>query len=246
MSLTSSSKFLTYPAQPGFGHHIAFTTVAAGNMSTTVLGQSQSPPDVEANRRDAERELGIIPGATRFVSQVHSPIVVEAGPAGWADQKTLIEADGLVSGDGNDPIAILVADHLPVAFTTNYGPSAVVHAGRVGLLDGILENAVAELRQLDASRRGAIKAVIGPSICGACYEVPAAMRDQAARHYPTIATKTSWGTPALDLPAAAEAILADLHIDVERSTMCTYTDERYFSHRRHPGQGRIASFVWKA
>lgn len=246
MSPTSSSKYLAYPAQPGLTHHVAFTTVAAGNMSTTVLSEDQTATEVQGHRRAVEHELGIAPGATRFVSQIHSSRVVEADTVGWAEQKTLEEADAIVSSDGTDPLAILVADCLPVAFTTDYGPTAVAHAGRVGLLEGVLENTVAQLRGLNADERGTIRAVIGPSICGSCYEVPLEMRNTAAQRYPNIAAETSWGTPALDLPAAAEALLKALAVNVVRSNICTYTDERYYSHRREPGQGRIAGFVWKA
>ena len=215
-------------------------------MSTTVLSEAQTAAEVRSHRHNVERELGIEPGTTRFVSQVHSNRVVKAGTDGWADQDILEEADAIVSTDGDDPLAILVADCLPVAFTTDYGPSAVAHAGRVGLLDGILENTVAQLRELNTAGGGNITAVIGPSICGNCYEVPLAMRTSAVHRYANIGAETSWGTPALDLPAAAETILSGLAVDVVRSDICTYSDERYYSHRREPGQGRIAGFVWKA
>jgi hypothetical protein len=245
MSQIFSNKISVYSPASGLGHHVAFTTVDAGNMSTTVLPGDATAQDSEHNRRAIEETLGIPPGTTRFVSQVHSARVLDAGQRGWAEQDALEEADGLVSTEGHDPIAILVADCLPVAFTTDFGPSAVAHAGRVGLLGGILQNTVKRLRQLDAHSDGTIQATIGPSICAKCYEVPAEMRHQAAQQHPAIAAETSWGTPALDLPAAAEAILASLNVEVNRTDQCTYTNEQYYSHRRQPGAGRIAAFVWK-
>lgn len=211
----------------------------------TVLGESQTAQDTENNRRAVEQSLGITPGTTRFVSQTHSNTVLPSGPLGWAQQDTLGEADAIISQDGKDPIAILVADCMPVAFTTNYGPSAIAHAGRVGLLEGILENTVDRLRALAPNEDAVITAVIGPSICGQCYEVPEEMRDKAAQYHPRIAAQTSWGTPALDLPAAAEGILQTLNVAVQRTDACTYTNERYYSHRRQPGVGRLAGFVWK-
>ena len=244
MSLTSSSKFLTYKPTDGCEHNIVFTTVGAGNMSTTVLASSETIAETEKNRRQLEEDLGINPGSTRFVSQTHSNTVVDAGVSGWSADEVLIEADAIVSVTGQEPLGILVADCLPVAFTTDYGPSAIAHAGRVGLLAGILENTVHRLRQLDTDGHGRIQAVIGPSICGDCYEVPSDMRQQAARQYSEIASETSWGTPALDLPAAAEAILTQMHVAVVRTNECSYTNQRYYSHRRDPGQGRIAGYVW--
>lgn len=243
MCQTSSSNLRAYEAPTGFGHQIVFTTISAGNMSTTVLGPSETTEQIGKNRHRVEYELGVKPGATRFVSQIHSNKVVDAGPNGWGEEHPLAEADALVSVTGQAPLGILVADCLPVGFTTDYGPSAIAHAGRVGLLNGILENTVKRLRELDPERRGRIFAVIGPSICGRCYEVPSDMLDQGARFSTHIVSETSWGTPALDLPAAAVSTLSSMHVDVVQSNECTFTSHEYYSHRRQPGRGRIAGFV---
>lgn len=246
MSQTSSNNSLVYRHGTDTGRNVGFSSVAAGNMSMTVLEQSQTAEDTAINRRNLEGLLGITPGTTRFVSQTHSARVLRAGPSGWASQATLGEGDAVVSPDGNDPIAILVADCLPVAFTTDDGPTAVAHAGRVGLLDGILENTVEELRSLDAYHGGQIYATIGPSICGQCYEVPETMRAEVSGEHPALYSETSWGTPALDLPAAAEAILHHAGVMVHRVNECTRENHQLYSHRRQPGVGRLAGIVWKS
>ena len=215
-------------------------------MSLTVLDEGQTAQNTVTNRRLLENELGIQTGSTRFLTQTHSAVVLETGTCGWAEQTTVGEGDAVVSPDGTDPIAILVADCLPVAFTTNYGPTAIAHAGRVGLLAGILENTVQRLKALDADGTGTIEATIGPGICGQCYEVPADMREQAAQQHPNIYAETTWGTPALDLPAAAEAILAQTGVIAQRVDVCTRTEPTLYSHRRQPGSGRIAGIVWKS
>lgn len=245
MCQISSSKALIYQHSTDTGHNIGFTSVDAGNMSLTVLGPGKTVKDSAANRRRLESQLGIEPGTTRFVSQTHSTIVRSAGDRGWAEHETLGEGDAVVSTDGTDPIAILVADCLPVAFTTSYGPTAIAHAGRVGLLGGILQNTLRHLQGLDPDGYGTIHAVIGPGICGQCYEVPEHMRDEASTRYPEIASETTWGTPALDLPATAESLLQSMGVDVQRVDGCTRTNDRLFSHRREPGAGRIAGIVWK-
>lgn len=245
MCQISSSKSLIHQHSTDTGHNVGFTTTESGNMSLTVLDEHQTRPDVAENRRKLESNLGIIPGTTRFVSQKHSATVQYAGHQGWAELETLGAGDAIVSSDGIDPIAILVADCLPVAFTTSFGPTAVAHAGRVGLLDGILQNTVQHLRNLDRLGDGQIYATIGPGICGDCYEVPERMRAEAAADHPLIFSQTSWGTPALDLPAAAEAILQSAGVDVVRLDECTFSNELLFSHRREPDVGRIAGIVWK-
>jgi copper oxidase (laccase) domain-containing protein len=87
-------------------------------------------------------------------------------------------------------------------------------------------------------------AVIGPAICGRCYEVPAEMRDEVASHVPGSAAMSSNGTPSLDLAAGAERILRDAGIgNVSPTGICTKEDERFFSYRRDRVTGRFAGVV---
>lgn len=245
MCLISLSKLLVHQHRTDTGHNVGFTSVDAGNMSLTVLDRHRTAEDTANNRRALEVALGIEPGTTRFVSQTHSSIVQSSGDQGWAQVETIGEGDAIVSEDGTDPIAILVADCLPIAFTTDYGPTAIAHAGRVGLLGGVLQNTIQHLRTLDAQGNGTITATIGPGVCGQCYEVPESMRDQASLNHPAIFSETTWGTPALDLPAAAEDILRQRGVVVQRVEECTLTNERLFSHRRNPGVGRLTGIVWQ-
>ena len=64
---------------------------------------------------------------------------------------------------------------------------------------------MARLRELGATN---VEAVVGPSVCPRCYEVPEAMRDEAAAVEPTSASVTWTGTPALDVAAGVVAQLA--------------------------------------
>jgi polyphenol oxidase len=198
--------------------------------------------------------MGVAPGRTEYLTQVHSARVVEATGRGWAGRDASgREADALVSLTGQDPLAIMVADCLPVVFasrpsggTALTGPTAVAHAGRRGLLDGVLEATVDRLRAAGAGDApGEIVAWVGPGICGRCYEVPEGMRRDGAARIPATGSTTSWGTPALDLPAGAAAVLGRLGVTVHRDERCTLEDERLFSHRRAPGEGRFAGLVWR-
>ena len=72
------------------------------------------------------------------------------------------------------------------------------------------------------------------------------MRDDAAACLPATAATTSWGTPALDLPAGAAEVLRARGVATATIDVCTREDERLFSHRRAPGEGRFAGLVWRA
>ncbi len=83
--------------------------------------------------------------------------------------------DALVS-TGPVGLGVLVADCVPVLLA-DPGARVVgaVHAGRRGVVAGVVTAAVRALRAAGATH---LRAVVGPAICGACYEVPAALRDE--------------------------------------------------------------------
>ena len=95
-----------------------------------------------------------------------------------------------------------------------------------------------------ASGATVIRAWLGPSVCGSCYEVPAELRDEVAAVLPATWSTTSWGTPALDLPAGAAGQLDALGVPIEYRGPCTLENESLFSYRRDSRSGRFAGLVW--
>lgn len=250
---------------------LGFTSVVAGNLAIHAGPQSRVPQD----RRRLEAAMGVPEGSLRFLHQVHSAEVFDAEgsapghgagnaaqhdagnaareqPAGQTalDSAAVPTGDAWVCADGSVPLAIMVADCLPVLF---YGQraaedpqhripvTAAAHAGRPGLLAGILENTVAAMQDRGAVQ---INAWIGPGACGACYEIPDQMVEEISRGRPAIASTTSWGTSALNLRAEAQAVLAQRGVTVEELTGCTIEDDSLFSHRRDPDRGRFAGVIW--
>ncbi|MFL4479511.1 peptidoglycan editing factor PgeF [Paeniglutamicibacter sp. ORCA_105] len=232
---------LRYQSMLAPGVHIAFTSTAEGNLAFHV------PDDRDAvllRRRDLERTLGL--GETRFsyMDQIHSATVLEV--TGPPEKSGIPTCDGLFSADSTQPLAVMVADCVPLVLVgvSEQGPvTAVAHAGRRGLLDGILTETVKRMRSAGAED---FEAWIGPSICGSCYEVPADMAADSEALRPGIGSTTSRGTTGLDLPRAAASELRDLGVAVTESGACTLEDETYFSYRRDSRTGRLAGLVWQA
>lgn len=224
---------------------LAFTTQAEGNLALHV---NDDPHSVGENRARLEDSIGVRRFSLHFMNQVHSPDVHVITPAqriSWSEPPAPT-CDALVDPTGTEPLAVMVADCLPVLFVAKDSTgqrtfTAATHAGRRGLLDEILSKTVQRLNSLGATT---IEAIIGPAICGACYEVPQAMVDESEALRPGIASWTSWGTPALNLPAAAELELSHLGVQVRQSGVCTLEDERFFSYRRSPDSGRLAGLIW--
>ena len=207
---------------------------ASANLSGAV---GDDPAAVATNRARLDRWAG---RPVVIHRQVHgTTVAAAAGP--------VIEADAVVGGPG-DAVAVLVADCLPVLVADPVaGVVAAVHAGRRGLAAGVLQAAVGALVARGADRAGMI-AVVGPGICGRCYEVPAQLRAEVADLVPDTAATTRAGTPARDLPAGAVAVLRSEGVDSVRALrICTAEDARLFSHRGDGGAraatGRFAGAV---
>ena len=87
--------------------------------------------------------------------------------------------------------------------------------------------------------------LLGPAICGRCYEVPAEMRDEVDAALPGSASTTARGTPGLDLRAGlARQLRAAGVAEVVVDPRCTFTDPDLFSHRRGAPTGRFAGLIW--
>ena len=178
------------------------------------------------------------------VQQVHGRDVVRAevvaGASGVVDL-TAERADAIVTTQAGLGIAVRVADCLPICLAAVDGSAvAAVHAGRDGLLEGVIGAAVAALREHTSA---GLVSWVGPHICGACYEVPADMASDAAARLGVPRATTSWGTPAIDLGAAAVAQLVDAGVPVEVVGGCTLHATGSHSHRGG-STGRQVGVVW--
>lgn len=216
--------------------------VSTGDHASLNLARHVGDDDsaVERNRALLAVEMG---APLVFVDQVHSADVHVLPSSG---EVPVLTADALVTDRRDVALAIMVADCLPVLLSDpEAGVVAVAHAGRQGLLGGVLQNTV-QAMQGRGARPERLEVSIGPSICGACYEVPESMREEAAAQLPAARATTSWGTPALDLRAGAVAVLDAAGVPREAiaaEAPCTLEDERFFSYRRSSRTGRFAGVL---
>ena len=99
-----------------------------------------------------------------------------------------------------------------------------------------------------ASSAGAIRAVLGPCIQPARYEFGADLLDRlTARLGSAVASRTEWGAPALDIPAAVRVALSYAGVDhIDDVDVCTAASGDHFSFRRDGVTGRQAMLVVRA
>ncbi|MDO8148518.1 MULTISPECIES: peptidoglycan editing factor PgeF [unclassified Isoptericola] len=179
-----------------------------------------------------------------FATQVHGADVLELGPherAEWSGTPPTSAgtADGLVTAEPGLGLGVLVADCVPVLLAdATARVVGVAHAGRRGLVAGVVDEVVDRLLTRGAET-GRLRAAVGPAVCGRCYEVPEQMRDEVTAVVPEAWSTTSAGTPGLDLPGAVVTRLVARGVATTRVDRCTMTDPDLFSHRRATAAGEV-------
>ncbi|MEO3808959.1 peptidoglycan editing factor PgeF [Sphaerisporangium sp. B11E5] len=216
--------------------------VSAGPYGTRNLGGSvgDDPVAVAENRARTARGFGLDPARVVFMRQVHSPHVgYVSEPFGMEPP----ELDGVYTDRPGLALAVLAADCAPVLVADPAaGLVGGAHSGRVGTAAGVVPALVEAMR---AHGAGELVALIGPLACGACYEVPEALREEVAAAVPETWSTTRGGTPALDLRAGIAAQLARAGVtDVRHDGRCTIETPDLYSHRRDRTGGRFAGYVW--
>ncbi|MBL6691451.1 MAG: peptidoglycan editing factor PgeF [Pseudomonadales bacterium] len=181
------------------------------------------------------RALIALPDAPHYLVQVHSNRCV------CVDELTApVEADASFTETPGSVLAIMVADCLPVFFTSRQGNVVgIAHAGWRGLASGVLRETVARLTGDE------FLAWMGPAIGPCHYEVGDDVRDQFS--FPLGFTRNDNGRWQMDLYAIARDQLENLGVEVFGGGYCTYCDEaRFFSYRRDGVTGRMGGFIWIA
>ncbi|MFI1412865.1 peptidoglycan editing factor PgeF [Streptomyces sp. NPDC020707] len=231
------------------GAHFAFTDRWGGvsavpyeelNLGGAVGDDSEA---VRTNRELAAKSLGLDPARVVWMNQVHGPDVAVVDEP-WGE-RPVPEVDAVVTARRGLALAVLTADCTPVLLADPVaGVVAAAHAGRPGMVAGVVPAAVAAMEELGAEA-ARIVARTGPAVCGRCYEVPDAMRAEVAAVEPAAYAETTWGTPAVDVTAGVHAQLERLGVrDREQSPVCTIESDDHFSYRRDGRTGRLAGYVW--
>lgn len=207
-------------------------------------GVGDDPESVAANRARLAAATQVSPDRLVWMEQVHGrTVAVVDSPRTEAVPVT----DGLVTAVPDLVLVVLAADCVPVLLADpEAGVVGAVHAGRQGVRLNIAERAVAAMTGLGAEPER-IEALLGPAVCGACYEVPADMQADVEKHAPGSARRTRKGTAGLDLREGLRGQLERAGIArIIADQRCTVEDPDLFSHRRDQLTGRQAGLVWLA
>jgi hypothetical protein len=206
------------------------------------LRTEDAPTRVVRNRERLVGSLNLPSFATG--EQIHGARLARVGKrrsgAGFDDARSAIGGvDALSVTQRNLPLAVLVADCLPIALASPDEHLLVVaHAGWRGIASGILARAVGEFE-----RTSGVLAVIGPAIGPCHYEVGDEVAQAVASGSGSGAvTERRGGRRYLDLPRTAGRSFRAAGVRmIEVSELCTACHpDRFFSYRRDGPTGRQA------
>jgi YfiH family protein len=209
------------------------------------LRNGEAAATAGANRALLVRAFDL-PSPPRWLRQVHGTAIADAdalargaAPAGEP------EADAAITRTPGRVLAVLTADCLPVLLCAEDGSAvAAAHAGWRGLAAGVLERTIAAL----GTEPARLLAWLGPAIGPASYEVGEEVRAAFAAHDGASTAAflpTRPGHWRCDLYALARQRLAAAGVArVSGGDFDTFTDARFYSHRRDAVTGRFATLVW--
>ena len=215
-------------------------------------GSGDDPDAVRENRARVTATCGLSPDALCTAYQVHSAeALVVTTP--WV-REDAPRVDAMATAIPGLALAILTADCVPVLMADREtGVIGAAHAGWRGALNGVLEAAVEAMMGLGA-RTDTTKAVIGPAIGAASYEVgpefPAPFLAARAQDEDLFIPARRKGYFFFDIVGYVSRRLGTLGLAAVEATggdTCAESD-RYFSYRRsvhrdEPDYGRNISIV---
>ena len=231
-----------WPAPPGV---VAGTTTRSGGVSSAAFASmnlgahvGDDAAAVAENRRTTMRLLDL-PAEPQWLRQVHGTSVA----VDKADKDC--DYDAMVTGLRDNVCVVMTADCLPVVLSSADGNRVgVAHAGWRGLVDGVIEAAVAALHAGDN-----VQAWLGPAISQDAFEVGPEVydafvaADEAAAECFEVNERRHYQA---DLYGLARQRLAKVGVHaVYGGQYCTYGDpQRFFSYRRDGRCGRMATLIF--
>lgn len=194
---------------------------------------------VEKNRDHLQKSLPQR-AKIQWFEQVHGNEVAEISQV----SKQPIIADAAVTSVKNICLAIMTADCLPILLVSKYGDEiAAIHGGWRPLAANIITNTLNKMKTPAAD----IYAWLGPCISTRAFEVGKEVRAKFIQNHDSFnsafTVKTN-GQYIADLHEIAKLQLERLGIN-QISTLpeCTYSNDKYYSYRKNPITGRMATLI---
>ena len=229
-----------------------FGGVSTGHLASMNLEfkRDVDPENVRTNFRRFASAVGFEPENMVLSHQTHTTNVRRVGREdrgrGFTRELGWTDVDGLVTDEPGVVLVTFYADCVPLYFVDpEHRAIGLSHSGWRGTAARMAEVTIDIMRREFGSDPSRMKAAIGPSICGRCYEVSG---DVAERFSSQFVTPKKNGKYLLDLQLANRAIMIESGIpmsSVSLPGLCTACNpDLLFSHRASKGlRGTNAGFL---
>ncbi|MBL78901.1 MAG: hypothetical protein CMH70_02505 [Nitrosomonadaceae bacterium] len=224
-----------------------FTTriggISKGPYESFNLGDHVGDTLASVNHNRAEL-FESLPSKPKWLNQMHGSRPI------WVDKDIdCLQGDAALSKTKNIVCAILTADCLPIFLCDEAGTVVgIAHAGWRGLIAGVIQKTVTEMRK----ECGHIIAYLGPAIGPKYFEIGEEVRCSFIKQ-DTISTsafipcngtnKKKW-LANIFLLARQKLIKAGV-TKIYSHEECTYSNsDKFFSYRRDGNTGRMAGLIW--
>ena len=249
---------VVYCTAPNIAARHAFTT-RLGGVSTGVLEslnlsvrRGDTPENVRENFRRLSAAAGMDVTRMVYARQVHGTEVHLAKSAELqpSELEPRFECDGFVTNEPGVPIAVFMADCLPVLLHDPvHGVIGAVHCGWRSSVGDILAEALRQMTALGAET-SEIRAAIGPGIGFDHFEVGPEVVEAAAQLVGDVSALTRLndrGRPMLDLKGVNAERLRQLGVpeaNISVSGLCTMCmPETFWSHRATNGARGVQAAI---
>jgi len=236
------------PEWPAPARVKALTTSRIGGVSQTDFSSLNIATHVgdkvcavDANRKIVCNSLNL-PAKPQWLEQVHGKELVYLD---GIDTSRIIKADAAFTHNTGVVCTVMTADCLPVLLCKQDGTAvAAIHAGWRGLLAGIIEKTVAKITEPEI-----LLAWLGPAIGPGRFEVGVEVKDAFVDKSVVMQQAFRQIAPQhylADLYALARMVLIQQGVKmIYGGEHCTYNEkDKFYSYRRQPKTGRMASLIW--
>lgn len=192
------------------------------------------------------RACGVNPGDLVAARQVHGTCIVHVGEPdrgkGATSFDTALDAtDGMATGASVLPLAVFVADCVPVyLYERRRHVAAIIHAGRRGTFRNISGRAVQFLKAQFQANGADVHALIGPAAGPCCYEVSVEQAQAFDRAGLPVRGRyiDLWEANARQLSAAGVP-----RAQIAIAGLCTVCGDRFYSYRADADARRSMAFL---
>lgn len=199
------------------------------NVATHV-GDSLSA--VQKNRNHIAAMMDVSPESIFWPELTHSTTSLQI----MEKKQSVKPADIIYTTNPEIVLATMSADCVPLIAISHKEPfTLTAHIGWKGAAANIAHEIVAIFESQDLTE---VEIILGPAICGACYQVPHDRLQQVEEALPGSHQKGG-----LDLRAGLSRFFEERGFRVEMLGPCTYETDKLFSFRRNHDTGRQAAVV---